>query len=90
MDPPQHTRLRGLVSKAFTAHRVEALRPRTQQIVADLHHCLGAAPARMEMQVSLATLLRRLSGLRLAVPVDEVAWRPGTLARGVAALPVIW
>ncbi|MEK8107222.1 hypothetical protein NKG94_22470 [Micromonospora sp. M12] len=32
MDPPDHTRLRRLVAKAFTARRVEALRPRTQEI----------------------------------------------------------
>ncbi|GAA3111808.1 cytochrome P450 [Streptomyces echinatus] len=31
-DPPQHTRLRGLVTRAFTARRVERLRPRIQQI----------------------------------------------------------
>jgi len=32
-DPPAHTRLRGLVSKAFTARRMEALRPRVTAIV---------------------------------------------------------
>src|ERR1700743_616611 len=32
-DPPDHTRLRGLVVKAFTARRGEELRPRTQEIV---------------------------------------------------------
>jgi cytochrome P450 len=31
-DPPEHTRLRRLVSKAFTARRVEGLRPRVQEI----------------------------------------------------------
>jgi cytochrome P450 len=32
-DPPDHTRLRSLVSKAFTPRVVEGLRPRVQQIV---------------------------------------------------------
>jgi cytochrome P450 len=36
MDPPDHTRLRKLVVKAFTARRVEALRPRVEEITARL------------------------------------------------------
>jgi cytochrome P450 len=35
-DPPDHTRLRRLVSKAFTARRVEELRPRVEQLSAAL------------------------------------------------------
>src|SRR4051812_2780372 len=35
-DPPRHTRLRGLVAKAFTPRVVEGLRERVQAIVDDL------------------------------------------------------
>jgi len=35
-DPPDHTRLRGLVAKAFTPKVVESLRERTQQVVDEL------------------------------------------------------
>lgn len=36
MDPPEHTRFRRLVAKAFTVRRIEALRPRTSAITKDL------------------------------------------------------
>ena len=35
-DPPNHTRLRSLVNKAFTPRVVESLRPRAQQIVDEI------------------------------------------------------
>jgi cytochrome P450 len=36
LNPPDHTRLRRLVSSSFTARRVQALRPRIAQMVQDL------------------------------------------------------
>ena len=36
MDPPDHTRLRSLVSNAFTARMVERMRPRVEGVAADL------------------------------------------------------
>ncbi|WP_208026164.1 cytochrome P450 [Amycolatopsis acidicola] len=36
MDPPDHTRLRTLVSKAFTPRTVSQLRPRVEQLCAEL------------------------------------------------------
>jgi cytochrome P450 RapN len=55
-----------------------------------VHHCLGAPLARLELQLAVGTLVRRLPGLRLAVPADDVAWRVNRLVRGVRALPVAW
>jgi cytochrome P450 RapN len=54
------------------------------------HHCLGAPLARMELQLAIGTLVRRLPTLRLAVPADEVPWRSQRVVRGVLALPVSW
>ncbi|GIH09331.1 cytochrome P450 [Rhizocola hellebori] len=36
MDPPEHTRLRRVVAKAFTMRRIDSLRPWVQKIVDDL------------------------------------------------------
>jgi len=47
-DPPDHTRLRTLVNKAFTPRRVESLRPRLERVVEDL---LDAVRDRGEMDV---------------------------------------
>jgi cytochrome P450 len=36
MDPPEHTRLRGLMMKAFTARRIQLLRPGTERVTTEL------------------------------------------------------
>jgi len=47
-DPPEHTKMRGLVSKAFTPRMVEGLRPRVEAIVREL---LDEALARGEVDI---------------------------------------
>ena len=53
-----------------------------------IHHCLGAPLARMEGQIAIGTLLRRMPNLRLKEPPELLAWRPGMVLRGLKALPV--
>jgi cytochrome P450 len=48
VDPPDHTRLRRLVSKAFTPRVIEQLRPRVQELVDE---ALDRAAARGEMEL---------------------------------------
>ncbi|GAA3360532.1 cytochrome P450 [Saccharopolyspora gregorii] len=46
----EHTRLRGLVSKAFTPRRVQALRPRIEQITAELLDGLAAETGEVDLR----------------------------------------
>ena len=54
------------------------------------HYCLGAPLARLETEIALETLFRRLPGLRLAVEPAELVWRATPTFRRVEALPVAW
>lgn len=54
------------------------------------HFCVGAQLARMEMQIALTKLIERFPTLRLAVPPEELEWKPGRVIRRVTALPVEW
>jgi cytochrome P450 len=53
-----------------------------------IHHCLGMTLARLEGSIALGTLLARFPRLRLAVPAQQLTWRPGVLINGLVALPV--
>jgi len=53
------------------------------------HQCIGANLARVEMQVAFATLARRLPGLQLAVPPDELRFKDADIY-GMKELPVTW
>ncbi|WP_430783104.1 cytochrome P450 family protein [Actinoplanes sp. G11-F43] len=44
VDPPDHTRLRRLVSAAFTVRRIEALRPRIEEIATGLLDAIDGRP----------------------------------------------
>ena len=53
------------------------------------HQCIGANLARVEMQVAFSTLARRLPGLQLAVPPDELRFKQADIY-GMKELPVTW
>lgn len=53
-----------------------------------IHNCLGASLARLEGRIALGTLLTRFPRLRLAVPAQQLTWRPGLLMNGLTELPV--
>jgi cytochrome P450 len=57
---------------------------------AGMHHCLGAQLARMELQEAFRGLLGRLPGLRLAVPVEQLAFKDKMLVYSLHDLPVTW
>jgi cytochrome P450 len=62
LDPPEHTRLRKLVSSAFTARRIEQLRPEITGIVDDLLESLRAGPRPADL----------VSGFALPLPVQVI------------------
>ncbi|MFJ2606252.1 cytochrome P450 [Streptomyces sp. NPDC091279] len=55
-----------------------------------IHQCLGQNLARAEMEIALGTLFARLPGLRLAVPAEQIPFKPGDTIQGMLELPVTW
>ncbi len=71
LDPPAHTRIRGLASAAFTPHRVEALRSHIREIVRNLLKPLASA-GRMNVIADLAEPLPCIvTAEMLGVPVED-------------------
>ena len=83
-DPPDHERLRRLVNKAFTARRVERLRPRITSITAEL---LDAMPTQGEVDLLASfafplpiTVICELLGIPVADRDDFRRWSATTLS----------
>ncbi|MEW9556505.1 cytochrome P450 [Nonomuraea sp. NPDC050783] len=55
-----------------------------------VHQCLGQNLARMELDIVYTTLFRRVPGLRLAVPFDELPFKHDANVHGLHSLPVTW
>lgn len=72
MDPPEHTRLRRLVAGAFTARRVEELRPKVTALVDELLADVAARPRPVDLveHFSLPLPVRVICEL-LGVPHED-------------------
>ncbi|MFB7652474.1 MULTISPECIES: cytochrome P450 [unclassified Streptomyces] len=55
-----------------------------------IHQCIGANLARAELEIVYGTLLRRIPGLRLAVPAESLRFKDDAMVYGVYELPVTW
>jgi cytochrome P450 len=54
------------------------------------HQCLGQNLARLELQIVIDTLFRRIPGLRPAVPVEELSFKDDATVYGMREFPVTW
>lgn len=54
------------------------------------HYCPATALGRKHAEIALETLLERMPGLRLAVPIEQLVWRTGFMKRIPERLPVMW
>ena len=54
-----------------------------------VHHCLGAPLARMEGQIAISALLKRVPTLHLDVDPASLHWRRGIFLRGLQRLPLV-
>ncbi|GAA0418938.1 cytochrome P450 [Streptomyces luteireticuli] len=70
-DPPHHTRLRKLVAREFTARRIEALRPRVQQITDELLDAMLPAGRADLVEAFAAPLPMAVICELLGVPAED-------------------
>jgi cytochrome P450 len=52
------------------------------------HYCVGSPLARLEVQIAINTLIRRLPDMRLAVAREALRWNKGVYIHGLEALPL--
>ncbi|MER5527216.1 cytochrome P450 [Streptomyces sp. NPDC002677] len=74
LDPPEHTRIRRRVAGAFTVRRMNALRPRVEQIVEERLEAMATLPGPLDLVTELALPVPSLTICELlGVPYGERA-----------------
>ena len=86
LNPPDHTRIRGLVSRAFTPRRVEQLRPEVEEMADELLDNLGSA-GDFVAQVAFPLPANVISALVGVPRADRDALRPLISDLGVGIEP---
>jgi cytochrome P450 len=85
------------------ANRDETIYPRADELdfhrvqpqphlsfTAGPHVCVGQHLARLQVKLTVETLLRRFPTLALAVPADQIPWQKASFMRSVESLPLKW
>src|SRR5262249_15866212 len=92
LDPPDHTRLRGLVQQAFTPRMVERIRPRAQQLVDELIDDAIAHGDEIDIVEEVAyplpvTIIRELLGVPVGDHARFAEWSR-SLSRAIDPSPI--
>ncbi len=93
-DPPRHTRLRTLVSKAFTPRRVAAMRPRVQELATQLVDAMVEQGPPADLNAAFAhplpiTVICELLGVPAADQGEFRGWADRLVALADVPAPLI-
>jgi cytochrome P450 len=93
-DPPDHTRLRHLVGREFTGHRVENLRPRVEELVDDQLDGMAAAGDKADLAQTLSrhlpiAVIGELLGVPAADRLEFFEWADTLYGGGTASADAV-
>ncbi|SFF96922.1 Cytochrome P450 [Novosphingobium sp. CF614] len=69
-------------------HRVKP--PQHYAFTAGAHSCVGQHLAKLQIRLTVETLIRRFPTLELAIPAEDVAFDPASFMRSILSLPIKW
>jgi cytochrome P450 len=53
-----------------------------------VHRCAGAALARMELKVAAREIVKRVTNIKLIIPIEEITYQPTVATHTIAKLPL--